>query len=200
MHQAVTFPPLTRHKVMKVDSFHTLVLPLREKLFRHAYGIVRDRAEAEDILQDLLLKLWSRPEEWKEIDNPEAYCYRAIRNMSLDRLAAASNRKSVLPRPDEEERSFIDSESPHSRLVRKEQQELIVQCLSQLPERQQVVFRLREIEEMSYRQIADTLVISENLVKVSLFRARKKMQELLSGQELHGGRELQASPVKNREI
>ncbi|KUK76225.1 MAG: Sigma-70 region 2, partial [Proteiniphilum acetatigenes] len=55
---------------MKVDSFHTLILPLREKLFRHALGIVRDRAEAEDILQDLLLKLWSRPEAWEGISNP----------------------------------------------------------------------------------------------------------------------------------
>ncbi|MDD2512589.1 MAG: sigma-70 family RNA polymerase sigma factor [Proteiniphilum sp.] len=165
---------------MKVDSFHTIILPLREKLFRYAFGIVRDRAEAEDILQDLLLKLWSRCEEWDEIDNPEAYCYRAIRNMSLDRLAAASNSKTELPRPEEEGRNFIDRESPHSRLVRKEQRALIDRCIAQLPETQQMVFRLREIEEMSYRQIAVTLGISEELVKVSLFRARKKMRELLS--------------------
>jgi RNA polymerase sigma-70 factor (ECF subfamily) len=82
-----------------------------------------------------------------------------------------------------EERSFIDSESPHSRLVRKEQLALIRQCLAQLPDKQQRVFRLREIEEMSYRQIAETLEISEELVKVSLFRARRKMQELLLEQE-----------------
>ena len=79
---------------------------------------------------------------------------------------------------------MIDSESPHSRLVRKEQHALIAQCIAQLPERQQTLFRLREIEEMSYRQIADTLEISEELVKVSLFRARKKLQELLSGEAL----------------
>ncbi|MDD2328019.1 MAG: sigma-70 family RNA polymerase sigma factor [bacterium] len=168
---------------MKVDSFHTLILPLREKLFRHALGIVKDRAEAEDILQDLLLKLWSRREEWEGISNPEAYCYRAIRNMSLDWLTAAANRKNAQSLPELEERSFIDSESPHSRLVRKEQLALIRQCLAQLPDKQQRVFRLREIEEMSYRQIAETLEISEELVKVSLFRARRKMQELLLEQE-----------------
>lgn len=185
---------------MKVDSFHTLILPLREKLFRHALGIVRDRAEAEDILQDLLLKLWSRPEAWEGISNPEAYCYRAIRNMSLDRLAAAANRKSVQPDPGEEDRSYIESESPHSRLVRKEQRALIDHCLSQLPERQQWVFRLREIEEMSYRQIAEALDISEELVKVSLFRARKRLQELLSGEELREKRQIEASREQNEKL
>ena len=184
MQLAVTFPHFIRHYKMKVDSFHTLILPLREKLFRHALGIVRDRAEAEDILQDLLLKLWSRREEWEGIDNPEAYCYRAIRNMSLDRLAVASNRKSAWSPVEEEEKNLIDSESPHSRLVRKEQHALIAHCIAQLPERQQTLFHLREIEEMSYRQIADTLQISEELVKVTLFRARKKLQELLSGEAL----------------
>ena len=73
---------------MSTDSFHTIILPLKEKLFRLSYGIVRNRAEAEDILQDLLLKLWSKREEWDSIENLEAYCYRAIKNMSLDRLAS----------------------------------------------------------------------------------------------------------------
>jgi len=58
---------------------------------------------------------------------------------------------------------------------------LIDNCIGELSENQQMVFRLREVEEMSYRQIAETLGISEELVKVSLFRARKKLKELLSG-------------------
>ncbi|HHT33889.1 MAG: sigma-70 family RNA polymerase sigma factor [Proteiniphilum sp.] len=181
---------------MKVDSFHTLILPLREKLFRHAFSIVRNRAEAEDILQDLLLKLWSRREEWNEIENPEAYCYRAIRNMSLDRLAVAANRRTGIVNPEEQGRSFIDHESPHSRMVRKEQHALIAQCIAQLPERQQTVFRLREVDEMSYQQIAATLEISEDLVKVSLFRARKKMQELLIEQEMIDGHPLHTEAEK----
>lgn len=197
MQLAVTFPHFTRHYKMKVDSFNTLILPLKEKLFRHAFSIVRDRAEAEDILQDLLLKLWSRREEWEGISNPEAYCYRAIRNMSLDRLSVASNHKSTLTRYEEDEASLIDNESPHIRLVRKEQQELIVHSLSLLPKRQQEVFQLREVEEMSYRQIADTLEISEELVKVSLFRARKKLQELLSGEEMNERSQMGSSRKQN---
>jgi RNA polymerase sigma-70 factor (ECF subfamily) len=66
-------------------------------------------------------------------------------------------------------------------MVRKEQRLLIERCMEELPENQQLAFRLREVEGMSYREIAETLAISEDLVKISLFRARKKMKELLTG-------------------
>ena len=165
---------------MSTDSFHAIILPLKEKLFRLAYGIVRDRSEAEDILQDLLLKLWSRRDEWDGIGNLEAYCFRAIKNMSLDRLASMAIRKADLPEQEEEQRYFVDHHSPHQALIQKEQRRMIDQSLRLLPETQRLAFRLREVEEMSYRQIAESLDISEEMVKVSLFRARKKMKELLS--------------------
>ena len=181
MQGSVTFQPHDRHPIMSTDSFHTIILPLKEKLFRLAYGIVRDRAEAEDILQDLLLKLWSKREEWDGIANLEAYCYRAIKNMSLDRLASLAIRKTDLPQQLEEQHYFVDNHSPYQELLRKEQQTMIEACIVELPENQQLVFRLREVEEMSYSQIAETLGISEALVKVSLFRARQKLKEMLSG-------------------
>lgn len=157
---------------------------MKEKLFRVAYGIVKDQAEAEDILQDVLLKLWSRREEWDGIGNLEAYCFRAIKNMSLDRLASLAIRKTDLveqQQEQQEQRYFVDNHSPYQELIRKEQRSMIEHCLGELPENQQLVFRLREVEEMSYKQISETLGISEELVKVSLFRARKKMKQLLSG-------------------
>jgi RNA polymerase sigma-70 factor (ECF subfamily) len=116
--------------------------------------------------------------------------------MSLDRLAVAANRRTGIVNPEEQGHSFIDHESPHSRMVRKEQRALIAQCIAQLPERQQTVFRLREVDEMSYQQIAATLEISEDLVKVSLFRARKKMQELLIEQEMIDGHPLHTEAEK----
>ena len=67
---------------------------MKDRLFRLAYGIVRDREEAEDILQDMLLKMWSRKEDWKDIGNLEAYCFRAIKNMALDRMATMALRKT----------------------------------------------------------------------------------------------------------
>lgn len=165
---------------MNIDSFHTVILPLKDKLFRMAYGIVRERAEAEDILQDVLLKLWSKREEWSYIENLEAYCFRVTKNMALDKLASMAVRKTGMIDPEKENLFFVDHRSPYTEMERKEQRSAIDQGIEALSENQRLVFTLREIEGMSYREIAETLAISEDLVKISLHRARQKMKEMLS--------------------
>lgn len=171
---------LTRHYTMNIDSFHIVILPLKDKLFRLAYGIVREQAEAEDVLQDVLLKLWSKRDEWSYIENLEGYCFRVTKNMALDRLASMAVRKTGVIDPERANIVFVDNRSPYSEMVRKEQRLAIDLCIETLSENQRLVFTLREIEGMSYREIAETLAISEDLVKISLHRARQKMKEMLS--------------------
>lgn len=171
---------LTRHYIMNIDSFHTVILPLKDKLFRLAYSIVRAKVEAEDILQDVLLKLWSKRDEWDYIENLEAYCFRITKNAALDRLASMAIRKTGTIDPEKENLFFVENRSPHSEMVRKEQRWAIHNSIEMLSENQRLVFTLREIEGMSYREIAEALSISEDLVKISLHRARQKMKEMLS--------------------
>lgn len=177
----VTFSHLNRHYIMSNDTFHTIILPLKDKLFRFAYSIVREQAEAEDITQDVLVNLWDKKEVWSKIENLEAYCFRATKNMAIDRLASMAIRKNQRLEPEKEDLFFVNERSPHHEIVHQEQIELIQACVDLLPETQKMVFQLREVEELSYKEIADSLDISEDLVKISLFRARKKMKELLSG-------------------
>ena len=165
---------------MNVDSFHTVILPLKDKFFRLAYSIVRDQAEAEDIVQDVLLKLWNKRDEWDYIENLGAYSFRIAKNTALDRLASMAVRKTGVIDPEKENLFFIESRSPYSEMERKEQRSAIDQSIEALSENQRLVFTLREIEGMSYRKIAETLTISEDLVKISLHRARQKMKEMLS--------------------
>lgn len=165
---------------MNIDSFHTVILPLQDKLFRLAYGIVREQAEAEDILQDVFLKLWSKRNEWKYIENLEAYCFRVTKNTALDKLASINVRKTGIIDPEKENLVFVDNRSPYTEMERKEQRSAIDRCIEVLSENQRSVFVLREIEGMSYREIAEALAISEDLVKISLHRARQKMKEMLS--------------------
>lgn len=181
MHSTVTFRQLARHLIMNSDKFHQLILPMKDKLFRLALSIVREQADAEDIVQDVLLKLWKKREEWSDIDNYEAYCFRAVKNLSFDRLASAAIRKTDTLSPEQEGYTFIDTHSPYKALIQEEERSILYKCIDELPENQKLVFQLREIEEMSYKEIASTLNISEDLVKISLFRARKKLKELLSG-------------------
>jgi RNA polymerase sigma-70 factor (ECF subfamily) len=74
---------------------------------------------------------------------------------------------------------FVDTKNPHSAFVEKEQIDIIYRCIDKLSENQKMVFQLREIEGMSYKDIAKSLNMSEELVKISLYRARRKIKELL---------------------
>lgn len=70
---------------MQEISFRDNILPLKDKLFRLALRITFDRAEAEDIVQDALIKVWNKRDEWGELESIEAYCLTVVRNLAIDR-------------------------------------------------------------------------------------------------------------------
>ena len=69
---------------MEYISFQNTVLPLSDRLFRLALRITMNRAEAEDVVQDTLLKVWEHREEWEQINNLEAFAIATCRNRALD--------------------------------------------------------------------------------------------------------------------
>lgn len=71
---------------MKEISFRYDVLPLKDKLFALALRITLNREEAEDIVQDTLLRIWDKRADWTELDNIEAFGITICRNLSLDRV------------------------------------------------------------------------------------------------------------------
>ena len=77
---------------MDVENFKRLFLPLHPKLFRIAYALVENKADAEDILQDAYYKLWSRRNELADVRNPEAFCVTLVKNLSL-RLSKTATSK-----------------------------------------------------------------------------------------------------------
>lgn len=164
---------------MNNEKFYHIILSLKDNLYRLALSIVHDKAEAEDIVQDVFLKLWSKKDEWNNIDNAEAYCYRSTKNLALDRLSSRAIRRTESIDSQQESYAFIDSETPHLQFIRKEERSIIYRCIDELSQNQQLVFQLREIDGLSYGDIANVMGISEDLVKITLFRARKKMKELL---------------------
>lgn len=161
---------------MKEISFRDHVLPLKDKLFRMALRITLDRAEAEDVVQDTLMKLWREHETLASIDNLEAWSLTLCRNRALD-IVKRSGRDNL--QLDVERDSPVETTSPDSILERQEGIARVRALMNTLPEVQRSIMELRDIEGHTYQEISAILSIPESQVKVYLYRARQKVREAL---------------------
>lgn len=159
---------------MKKISFRNDILPLKDKLYRLALRITCNTAEAEDIVQDTLIRVWNKRDEWGMLQSIEAYCLTVCKNLSLDRREKKEVQHVTL---DESLHNRPDSSTPYDRLAAREGLGLLQDLLEELPQTQQDIVQLREIEGKSYKEIAASLNLSEEQVKVYLFRARQRIKQ-----------------------
>ena len=160
---------------MKKVSFRNDVLPLKNELFRLALRITLNRVEAEDIVQDTLIKVWDRRFEWESIDSIEAFSLTVCRNLSLDRLRKKENSNDSLE--DVNIAEPVASSNPQDRMIQEDRVSLVRQIIDSLPEKQRSCMQLRDFEGKSYKEIAQVLDITEEQVKVNIFRARQRVKQ-----------------------
>lgn len=159
---------------MQEISFRNDILPLKDKLFRLALRITLDRAEAEDIVQDTMIKVWNKRDEWSQFESVEAYCLTVAKNLAIDR-SQKKEAQNVELTPEMENANDVNS--PHESLIHDEKMALIHRLVNELPEKQKLIMQLRDIEGESYKEIATILNLTEEQVKVNLFRARQKVKQ-----------------------
>lgn len=149
-------------------------MPLKDKLFRLALRITFDRAEAEDVVQDTMIRVWNKREEWTQFGSIEAYCLTVAKNLAIDR-SQKKEAQNVELTPEMEEESEISG--PYDQLVNNERMSIIHRLINELPEKQRLIMQLRDIEGESYKEIAKILNLTDEQVKVNLFRARQKVKQ-----------------------
>ncbi len=159
---------------MQELSFRNDILPLKDKLFRLALRITFDRAEAEDVVQETLIRVWNKRDEWTQFGSIEAYCLTVAKNLAIDR-SEKKDAQTVELTTEMEQAS--EASSPYEKLVDKERMTLIHRLMKELPEKQRQIMQLRDIEGKSYKEIAVLLNLTEEQVKVNLFRARQKVKQ-----------------------
>lgn len=167
---------------MREISFRDDILPLKDKLFRLALRITLNRAEAEDIVQDTLIRVWEKREEWEKLESIEAFCMTIAKNLAIDRSKKEAKNVELTPEIEE----CYDTSGPHHRLEERERLKLINQLVNGLPEKQKVVIQLRDIEGKSYKEIAAIMPMTEEQVKINLFRGRQKIKEKFLAIEEYG--------------
>ena len=160
---------------MENISFRTTVLPLSDRLYRLALRITMNKAEAEDVVQDTLLKVWECRDNWNRINNLEAFAIATCRNRAIDVVKRAGRDTENL-----DEMAHFSSQTPHEQLEAREEISLVRRLMDSLPEVQRTIMLLRDIEGKTYQEIAQTLDISETQVKVYLHRARTKIKEWIT--------------------
>ena len=161
---------------MKKISFRNDVLPLKNELFRLALRITLNRAEAEDVVQETMIKVWNKRDHWDEIDSIEAFCLTICRNISLDKMKKAENQnQSIDEGHDAPDLSYTSN--PEEQTMQRDRIRLIRHLIDHLPEKQRSCMQLRDFEGKSYKEIAQVLGISEEQVKVNIFRARQTIKQ-----------------------
>ena len=160
---------------MKKVSFRNDILPMKNNLYRLALRITCNNAEAEDVVQDTLIKVWNRRERWEEIESMEAFCMTICRNLALDKIKKMGNQHDSLDDNQQDRPSALNN--PYEEMNQKDRIQLVRRIVDGLPEKQRTCIQLRDFEGKSYKEVAEIMLISEDQVKINIFRGRQTIKQ-----------------------
>lgn len=159
---------------MIARDFKTNILPVSKKLLRFATHFLKDEDEAKDAVQDVFLKLWQKRDELEKIENVEAYAMQMTRNRCLDVIRA---NKTIPINAETDRKLKEESVDVHLQIEFSESANQIKKLIDRLPDLQRTVMYMRDIEQLSYDEIAETTELQINAIRVNLSRARKKVRD-----------------------
>jgi RNA polymerase sigma-70 factor, ECF subfamily len=166
-------------------AFATLVRRYSERAYRAAYRVVRDQYQSEEIVQEAFIKAYRGLEGFELRSSFYTWLYRIVMNLALDRRRRESRAPSL--EWDDTVAGRVDpralapeSGDPELASRRREVREFVARGVQELPDPQREVLLLREVEGLSYEEIADKMRISKGTVMSRLHYARKKMIAFLT--------------------
>ena len=161
----------------KESAFTAILKKYQEKLYWHIRRMVIDHDDANDVLQNMFIKVWKGLENFREDSQLYTWLYRIATNECLTFLEQQKKRNSVSLNDMEnglENKLRADTNFDANRLEWKLQL-----GIQQLPERQRIVFNLRYYDEMPYEEMSRILDTSEGALKASYHHAAKKIEEFI---------------------
>jgi RNA polymerase sigma-70 factor, ECF subfamily len=178
---------IERCRAGDVAAFEPLVEKYRQRVWRLAYNLLRDREEAWDVAQEAFIRAYQALPSFRGQSAFYTWLYRIVMNVAADRARSrgARGRAFGTERVPEEDWDRVlpdqnpGDEAPDAAAARREQRRKIDQALDTLPEHHRKIVVLSDLEGLSYREIADTLDIPMGTVMSRLHNARKKLRDAL---------------------
>ena len=169
---------------MTEDEFLELVRKHQDQIFRRAFYLLKNSEDAKDMVQETFIKTWQHRANLRE-DTVHSWMLKCVQNLCFNQL----KRRKFQVYLDEEEDNTLEmllythsdksNPPPDEIAIKQELMQLVRQAIEELPSDMRSIVIMREFDEMSYKQIAEELKQPENSVKSTLFRARKKLREIL---------------------
>ena len=171
----------------KTEAFEAIIIKYKDRVYNMAFSFTASSAESDDIAQNVFLKIYSNLKNFEEKSAFSTWLYRIAVNecynglkrrknniLSLDIEIGANNDNSL--------KDIIEDKNGNieKALLSKETQLKVRKALLELPDKYRMIITLRDIEDISYEEISEIMKISQNKVKVWLFRARNKLKNILN--------------------
>lgn len=159
---------------MTANEFKTLFLPCNRQLYRMAFRLTGNQQEAEDLVQETYLRLWSRRQALTDIENARAFSLMTLRNVWLDDIRRKRIECSESP---PEDYPLADETDMARQFEDRNTSELIMRLMRQLPEQQRQVMMMRDVSDLSFDEIVESTGLSQVNIRTLLSRARKRIRE-----------------------
>lgn len=161
--------------------FEQLATPLFDQLYNYACWLAGDRADAEDLVQETYAKALKGFASFAEGTNLRAWMFRILRNAFLNSRAGLAAQKTGYLEDEEirPEDAMADEVTPEMILLRSESQDAVFAALESLPVSHREIILLCDVDEMSYREIAQVLGVPTGTVMSRLSRARASLRQAL---------------------
>ena len=157
---------------MDSQRFKKEILPLRQQLFDSSLRILGNEQDAEDAVQESLLKLWRVRDTLKSYVSPGAFAVTVTKNTCLDKIRLRKQTQTI-----DEYFTLSDSDNPQLKLERQDTNKLLQMFIQTLPPLQQQIMMMKDVEEYETEEIAEITGTKIEAVRTNLSRARKKVRE-----------------------
>lgn len=156
---------------MTSSDFEKLIIQHKDKLFRFAASILKDSNDAQDAVQEVVLKLWKNRRLLDNAKNLESYCMNAVKNHCFDVLRKQKHHQNYLL-------ATVHEAQEETRFDAIDLVEKLKQELHQLPDQQRMAIELKDFQGLDYEEVGDIMEQSANTIRVHVSRGRKKLFEI----------------------